>query len=185
MSKQFPSKDAFDKLLRWLDSDRDRAGERHEKIRFRLIRIFACRGCGEPEDLADQSINVVCSRVDWLIENYQGDPALYFYGVAKRVFLDYLKKKRGLEVLPPPPDTLEMERRCSCLDQCMKRQLSEAERDLVLKYQEKEKREKIIVRKQLAEELGISINALRIRVCHIHARLKPCIERCLRHLPEL
>ena len=179
MSKQFPSKEAFEKLLCWLHSDRDQAGEKYEKIRLRLIRIFSCRSCPDTEDLADQTMNVVSSRIDWLIENYKGDPALYFYGVAKKICLEVQKKKPPPEPPPPPPDIYEIEQRCSCLEQCMERHLSGTERDMVLRYQEKTKQEKIKVRKQIATELGISINALRIRVCHIHARLRPCIEQCL------
>ena len=179
MSKDFPSKEAFEKLLRWLHPDRDQAGEKYEKIRLRLIRIFACRSCPDPEDLADKTINVVASRIDELIEKYKGDPALYFYGVAKKICLE-VSKKKALPEPPPPPDVSQIEQRCSCLEQCMEKHLDKTERDVVLRYQEKTKQEKIRVRKQIATELGISINALRIRVFHIHARLRPCIEQCLR-----
>jgi hypothetical protein len=126
-------------------------------------------------------MNVVSSRIDWLIENYKGDPALYFYGVAKKIYLE-AQKKKPLPQFPPAVDITEIEQRCSCLEQCMEQHLSRPERELVLRYQEKTRQEKIKVRKQIATELGITINALRIRVCHIHARLRPCIEHCLQHL---
>jgi hypothetical protein len=183
MSKSGPSKEAFEKLLHWLDPDRDKAGEKYEIIRLRLMRIFSCRGCHDCDDLADQTINVVCSRMDWLIENFKGDPALFFYGVAKKVYLEYLKQKPP-PVVPPPPDRSQVESECECLEACLKEQLTIADRSLVLRYHEKEKQEKIRLRKQIAEELGISINALRIKVHHLHARLRPCIEQCLQHLLE-
>jgi hypothetical protein len=173
--------DAFEKLLRWLDPDREKAGEKYERIRFRLIGIFSCRGCYYAEDLADETINVVAKKIDWLLENYEGDPALYFYGVSKKIYHVYLKTKPVPE-LPPLPDKSEIEQQCSCLDRCVDKELSQAERDLVFRYHEKEKGEKIRIRKQIAEELGISLNALRIRVYHLHSRLRPCIEHCLRHL---
>ena len=44
---------AFDKMLAWLDTDRNLAGEKYEKLRIKLIKIFTCRGCDSPEDLAD------------------------------------------------------------------------------------------------------------------------------------
>lgn len=183
MSKAGLTKEAFEKLLNWLDTDRDKAGEKYEIIRLRLIRIFASRGCCDGEHLADQTLNVVASRIDWLIENYKGDPALYFYGVAKKIFLEQNKKKPP-PPLPPPPDVTEVERKCGCLEACLKQELSVPDRCLVLRYHEKEKKEKIILRKQLAKELAISMNALRIRVYHIHTRLRPCIEQCLRQLLE-
>ena len=181
MSKGDPTKEAFEKFLNWLDTDLNKAGEKYEIIRLRLIRIFASRGCCDGEDLADRTMNVVVSRIDWLIENYKGDPALYFYGVAKNIFKEDNKRKPP-PLLPPPPDVTEVERMCSCLEQCLEQ---DPDRRLVLRYHEKEKKEKIILRKQLAEELAISINALRIRVYHIHANLRSCIEECLQHLPEL
>jgi DNA-directed RNA polymerase specialized sigma24 family protein len=93
MPRGGPSKETFEKLLRWLDTNRDKAGEKYEKIRTRLIRIFTCRGCGDVEDLADETINVVASKIDWLCENYKGDPALFFYGVAKNIYHEQFKKK--------------------------------------------------------------------------------------------
>jgi len=180
MSKGVLTGEALKKLLDWLNTDQDKAGEKYEAIRLRLIRIFACRGCCEGEDLADETINVVAAQIDWLRENYKGDPALYFYGVAKKKFLEHNKKKSPPQP-PPPPDVTEIERKCYCLENCLKR-LSEIDQRLVLRYHEKEKKEKIILRKQLADELRISINALRIRVHHIHTRLRPCIEQCLQHL---
>jgi DNA-directed RNA polymerase specialized sigma24 family protein len=183
MPKGGPSKETFEKLLRWLDPDRERAGEKYENVRLRLIRIFTCRGCGDVEDLADETINVVASKVDWLIENYHGEPALFFYGVAKNIYHEQYKKK-PLPPLPPPPDVTLAEQECGCLEECLKQELTVPDRQLVLRYHEKEKQEKIRLRKQIAIELGITVNALRIRVHNIHSRLRPCIEQCLQHLLE-
>jgi len=183
MPKGGPSKEAFEKLLRWLDSNRDKAGEKYEKIRHRLIRIFTCRGCGDVEDLADETINVVASKIDWLVENYKGDPALFFYGVAKNIYHEQFKKKPP-PPLPPPPDVTQVEQKCGCLEECLKQELTVPDQQLVLRYHEKERQERIDLRKQIAIELGITLNALRIRVHHLHARLKPCIEQCLQHLLE-
>ena len=183
MSRGGPTKEAFEKLLSWLDSDREKAGEKYEIIRLRLIRIFASRGCCEAEDLADDTTNVVAARIDWLIENYEGDPPLFFYGVAKKIFLEQNKKKPP-PTPPPPPDVTEIENKCGCLEECLKQQLTLPERRLVLRYHEKERQEKIILRKQLAKEAGVSINALRIRVHKMHTRLRPCIEECLKQVME-
>jgi DNA-directed RNA polymerase specialized sigma24 family protein len=181
MSKGVPTKEAFEQLLLWLNPDRENGAEKYEKIRFRLIRIFSCRGCCDAEDLADKTINVVMARIDWLVENYKGDPALYFYGVAKKIYLETLKQKPTPNLSPLIEDS-EVEGKCGCLEDCLKQVLTAKERELVLRYHEKEKTQKIQLRKQLAAELGISQNALRIRVHHIHTRLRPCIEQCLQHL---
>jgi DNA-directed RNA polymerase specialized sigma24 family protein len=174
--------DPFEKLLRWLEPNRDKAGVKYEKIRLGLIRFFSCRGCSEAEDLADKTFNVVVTKIDWLLENYVGEPTLYFYGVAKKIALE---PKPKVHPEPPPlPDKSEIEEKCSCLERCLEQELTPSDRELLFRYHEKEKGEKIRIRKQIAEELGISINALRIRVHHLHSRLRPCIDECLRHLLE-
>ncbi len=179
MSKGPPTPEGFEKLLRWLNPDRDKAGEKYEKIRVRLIRVFACRGCCEAEDLADQTVNVVVSKIDWLEANYVGDPALFFYGVAKKIH-----PPKPPPIPPPPdPDPPDIERVCSYLDDCLD-DLPSSDRDVVLRYHQGDKQEKIKNRKKLAEELKISRNALRIKVCHIHSRLRNCVEQRLRQHPS-
>ncbi len=73
--------DDFERLLSWLDSDRERAGQLYEKIRWRLIAILASRGCAEAEALADETIDRVSRRVADIEANYVGDKAIYFLGV--------------------------------------------------------------------------------------------------------
>ena len=183
MSKRKPpSHEAFEKLLAWLDPDREKAVEKYQKIHLRLVRIFAAKGCAEAEDLADETVNIVASRIDELIGNYTGDPALFFYGVARKIYLEWLKFKRNVPSPPPPPDNTEIEQRCGCLEKCLKKVITPEEAQLVLRYHEGDGQARITNRKKMAEELGISLNALRIRICHIQARLRPCIEECMREL---
>lgn len=184
MGKRAITEEAFDKLLRWLDPDRDMAGERYEVIRRRLIGIFSAKGCYEAEDLADETINIVASKSDWLIENYKGDKVFYFFAVAKKIYLERIKPHPKPPPLPAPPDRVEIERMSGCLDQCLA-ELSAADRMLVLRYQEGERQDRIKNRKLLAKELGISTNALRIKVFHIHSHLRRCIQQRLKELPEV
>jgi hypothetical protein len=178
MTTQPPDAEAFHKLLTWLDPDREKAGEKYQKIHLRLSRIFAAKGCRQGEDLADETVNVVARKIDWLIKNYVGDPVFYFLGVAKKIY----QPPRPIPIPPPAPDNTEIERRCSCLEKCLNLVTSSHEREVVLRYHQNEKGEKIRERKQLAIELGISLNALRIRIWHIHARLRPCVQECVQQV---
>ena len=181
MSKREPpSQGGFEKLLAWLDPDRDKAIEKYQRIYFRLVRVFATRGRADAEDLADQTVNVMVAKIDHLIESYHGEPALYFYGVGKKIYQESLKPK-PLPPPPPPPD-LEIEQRFACLERCLQKVTSPEEAKLVLRYHEGEGQARIENRKQMAAELGITMNALRIRICHIQARLRPCIEECYERL---
>jgi DNA-directed RNA polymerase specialized sigma24 family protein len=186
------TQEAFDGLLDWLDSNREQAAQEYEKIRTRLIKIFTCRGCGEADDLADETINRVTSKVDSLARSYSGDPALYFYGVAQKVHLEYLRarpllqnsmdagRKPGSVHLVEADNDIEQE--YACLEQCMN-QLTAENRRLVLDYYQDEKRAKIERRRKLAEEIGIAVNALRIRAHRIRLQLQQCVTACLEGLP--
>jgi DNA-directed RNA polymerase specialized sigma24 family protein len=173
--------EAFDKLLAWLDADRERAGAMYEKIRFRLIRIFGSHGCAEPEALADETIDRVILKIDRLVDNYVGDPTRYFIGVARKVLLEELRDRARRRVAQPPDELWkddQEEREYACLDKCMA-ELPDHNRHVVLAYYEGERHEKIVNRRKLAEELGITLRALRLRAFHIRLELRECMELCL------
>lgn len=174
----------FDKLLGWLDPDRDRAGSRYEEIRRRLIKFFTCRGCYEAEDLADETISRVMFKVEEIAPTYSGNPALYFYGVADKVQLEYFRNRKKSEVAlaasppPPEPEAEDERRRYECLDGCMS-ELPPVNRHFIIEYYKGEKNAKIENRKRLAEQFAVNLNVLRIRACRIRVLLEDCLRRCL------
>jgi RNA polymerase sigma factor (sigma-70 family) len=172
------NQESFDELLTWLSPNREQAGQKYEDIRQGLIRVFICRGCSIPEELADESINRVAKKLKDIKDEYEGDRARYFYGVAKNVFFEYLKTRRTPDPppLPDPPD--QMDREYECLEQCVE-QLPPENRVLVIGYYQQEKCPKIVQRRQLAEQFGIALNALRIRAHRIRATLRKCMDNCL------
>ena len=179
------TKERFDRLLEWLDADREAAALKYERIRLRMIRIFTSRGCCDAETLVDESVDRVAGKIDWLVPNYVGDPILYFYGVGQNVYKEFVRKKARPDLSPPawePPDFDEREQQFDCLDECM-RQLPEDNSNLVMKYYEGEKQAKISNRKQLAAEFGITLDALRIRAHRIRRELRKCVFHCLQEAP--
>ena len=174
------TKEQFDMLLDWLNADRDAAGLQYRTIQLRLIKIFASRGCGEAESLADTTIDRVAAKVEGLAANYVGDPALYFYGVAQKVYLEYSRKPKKVicEFQQSTPDRDDIEREHDCLEQCMG-ELSAKNRELVRLYYQGEKKAKINNRKKLAEALGITLDALRIRSHRIRKQLQQCVLQCV------
>ena len=172
------SQESFDTLLKWLSPNRDQAGEIYEEIRQRLIRIFTARGCSEAEDLADETMNRVASKVPEIGDTYSGEPARYFYAVANNVHLEFLRRKPPALFFPAPDDSREVEDRFRCLEKCLTA-LTPENRDLVIQYYQDDKQAKIDRRKLLAKRLGIAPNALRIRACRIRASLLKCVEECL------
>jgi RNA polymerase sigma factor (sigma-70 family) len=158
------SQESFEGLLEWLDSD--------------LIKFFNCRTHCEAEDLADETINRVTSRLHEIKSQVTGERTRYFFGVARKVQMEYLRRKTP----PTPPeavaDSHRVEVESKCLEECIAK-LSAENRELVLRYYAADGREKIEQRKLLAEKLGIAPNALRIRAYRIRAALQKCLERCV------
>lgn len=176
------TKESFEALLAWLDPNPEIAAGKYEHIRARLIKIFVCRGCLESEDLADETIDRVTRRLGDIEPYFVGDPARYFYGVANKIHLEYLRRKPIPEPPPAFDDTDHDEREYECLERCMQN-LSADNRELVIQYYQEERRAKIDHRKRLADQLGIALNALRIRACRIRASLLECVQKCVHAAP--
>jgi DNA-directed RNA polymerase specialized sigma24 family protein len=179
------SQEAFDQMLAWLDSDRERAGQKYEEIRCRLIKIFVCQGCSDAEGLADETIDRVIRKVPEIAPNYAGNPALYFSGVARYILLEYKNRMARLRLLPPTTprqieeDDEDIEREYECLDHCIER-LTPANRELILEYYREEKQAMIENRKRLAERMRATPNALRVRAERIRNKLQKCVANCLK-----
>lgn len=167
----------FNRLLAWLDPDRDRAGERYEKIRRNLILVFASRGWASPEEMADECINRVMKKLPEIEQHYTGSPEDYFFGVAKFIALEWSRKDPPT-VIPPDEHSAEDEEPMECLDGCLDH-LPASTRELVLEYYQHEKRAKINHHIALAQRLGIAVNALRIRAHRIRKHLEKCVLECL------
>ncbi len=177
------TQETFDKLLAWLNPDPEQAGKKYEEIHRQLIKIFTCRGCTCPEDLADETINRVARKTQEIAASYVGDCSLYFYAVARNVYLEYVRKRPVRE----PPPTLEPRNESDleyeCLEQCMQR-LPPTNRDLILDYFQEEKQAKIDHRKELAQRMGIGPNALRIQIHRIRTSLEQCVIECVKKLRQ-
>lgn len=180
------TRDNFNQLLAWLDDDREQAGQKYEDIRHSLIKILVWNGCHEAEDLADEAINRVIEKVPQLADEYEGDPKVYFYGVVKNLLREWrrqqaIEKPASSEFVAPVEFTDQAEdpeRLFACLEHCL-RQLGDSDRQLILQYYQENKQAKIDSRKQIASDLNIGLNALRVKVHRIRAALHKCIERRL------
>ena len=172
------SQETFEALLDWLDSDREQAALKYEEIRIKLIKFFSATSQSEAEALADETINRVARRLNQVKDQVYGERARYFYGVARKVQLEYLRRKQphGEQELVPDSDRIEIE--YACLEECVAK-LSAENRELVLRYYDADGRERIEQRKLLAEKLGIAPNALRIRAFRIRAELQKCVKECV------
>jgi DNA-directed RNA polymerase specialized sigma24 family protein len=179
------TKDAYDKLLACFSPDEEEASKQLLVAYLKLIRFFEWHGCDSPDICADKTIDRAARRIDegQRIDNLMG----YLYGIAQYVFMETLKEQ---ERVPLPLDTVdthgfesqpedeEREARLRCLDACLE-ELQAEDRTVIIGYYQEEKRAKINFRKQMADRLGVGLNALRIRAYRIRTKLEECLIKCL------
>ena len=67
--------------------------------------------------------------------------------------------------------------RLECLDRCLEK-LPRDEKDLILLYYSKEKREKTRLRTELAKTMNLTVNTLYLRVHRIKLGLRNCVGKC-------
>lgn len=188
--------EAFATLLARLDPDPHRAGQEYELVRSMMIKFFECRGCIYPQDLADETINRVARRASEGEEIGLSSIHGYFFGVARNVLREHMRSPESatpaLDSLPlyqhpsEDPSVLayqkavrqSQEQRLECLETCACA-LPPETRQLIISYYEGAEGEQIRNRKRIAEQLGIPINNLRIRVHRIREKLERCVGDCV------
>lgn len=178
------SQTAFEHLLEVLDTDRELAGEKYEELRHRIIKFFEWRACSTPEDLADRTLDRLARKLS--SGEQINDHINYAYGVARFIFLEDRKQTRRED--PLQTDIAwesvvdeDFEMRMSCLESCLDK-LPENSRRMILGYYREDRKAKIDHRKKIADELGITVNALRIKSLRIRAKLEECVLRSIKNM---
>lgn len=168
-------------LLARLDPDADRGGEEYERLRQTLVRFFDWRGVSAPDLCADETIDRLARRLD---QTAISDLRSYALGIARLVLLEHRRQPalEPLAALPEPAaplaDNPAGEDIASCFERCLGR-LAAADRDLAVAYYTGDRAAKIASRRDLAVSLGVTENALRIRVRRIRLQIERCVRECL------
>jgi DNA-directed RNA polymerase specialized sigma24 family protein len=171
-------RESFDCLLLALDPDRDSASEEYERLRERLSRFFDWQGAPEPERLADISLDRLAMKL------YRGEQILdlrnYLHGIGRMVLREFRNQRAREEMLldraahafteaAPEPDSEEL---YEALEQTL-RELPESQRSLMLRYYSAANHsEQVALRLLMAEEIGISANALRNRMLRLRVEVE-------------
>ena len=186
---------AFDRLLKWLDEGTNSEGQKYLEMQRRLVSYFIRKNCSMPDELADETLNRVARRLEEEnVTESETPPAQYCYIVARFVFMEHLRTTQKSNVLvddirrqssvhsfaaSEADDEKEMkEKMLDCLEQCAGN-LRPQQREMIFRYYMGKERVKIENRRALAEELGITVNALSIRACRIRDKLEACVKQCV------
>jgi DNA-directed RNA polymerase specialized sigma24 family protein len=177
-----------------LDDGADSRGERYLEMRRRLVAYFDRRNRPTADELADETLSRIAKTLEQTGSIATRPPARYCYVIAKFVLLEDFRRERRHVALDEPvivdvsreslakraaasEDCAARERRLERLDHCLQ-QLRPEQRDLVVEYYRDARRQKIERRRNLASRLGITMNALGIRVHRIRDSLMRCMENC-------
>ena len=177
--------DSFSRLLLCLDTDREKAAERYEELRRKLIRFFEWRSAPFPEEHADEVFNRLAKKLaEGIIVQNVGS---YCYEIARLVLLEALKgsdsRRVSLEDTYIDPvaetnDDAEKEIRLICLGDCLGA-LPVSGSKLIVEYYKDVKGDRISHRKALAEQLGLNREALANRAQRLRDKLEKCVIRCV------
>ena len=191
--------ESWEELFNFLDPnraastgpDRNREAEdRCAEILRKLVFFFAGRRCANPEDLAMETILRVASKCRDVDVSSYADRVGYFFGVARNVVHEEhrsaLRESKALESFlreisrtPADPDAWKQaESAQSCLEHCVAT-LPDHARQLILRYYSNQGAAKVTAHRALADELGKSLNALRIEAHRIRKTLEQCVFGCL------
>lgn len=190
--------EAFDKMLDWLDRDREAAGEKYEQIRRKLIKLFKWRNCVPEEEYADITINRVTRRISENASVEVENPYLYFHGTALNVIREFWRgqarrKQEDIENVSPldlavesPEQKIRAEfeerqtaQRFGCMQECLG-ELPAETRLFIVEYHHGESKKD--VRKEMAERMNVPLNVLRIRACRVRESLQKCVGKCLKKI---
>jgi DNA-directed RNA polymerase specialized sigma24 family protein len=170
------SQEALDALLARLDPDPEPAGEKYEQIRHRLIKFFEWRRCRDAEQCADETINRVARKIAGGEQIRLPDPSRYFFGVAQNVYREMSRRKpREVTVTGLATRVRLLVTRRSPRDECVRRCLNDLppeSRELLEAYY-------LDGRARFAAALGVTTNAVSLRVFKAKKKLKTCIRKCL------
>jgi RNA polymerase sigma factor (sigma-70 family) len=148
------------------------------------VRFLRWARAEDAEDLASET-------VVRLLQNLRRgeqilNPESYVRQVARNVLHEDRRARRfevQLSAGAPAPDTgtdtETAEVMSQCLGKCKKKCLSKQERVLIEAYYGGDPSRRISRRKDLADKMGLSENALRLAAFRVRRRLSECMEECL------
>ncbi len=183
------TENSFALLLKQLDTDSERAGEKYEDLRRMLLRFFEWRGASFAEERTDETLNRLARKLAEGVNVLE--TRAYAMQIARLVLLEAFKEKDARradwEELPQEPaynpqqhwlEEKNAERNLFCLRQCMLKFPDET-RQLILAYYRHSGRKQIEHRAMLAVKLGVRREALANRVQRLRDKLAECVIHCV------
>jgi DNA-directed RNA polymerase specialized sigma24 family protein len=158
--------EAFQRLLTGLGGDEAQAAAGYERLRRRLVAYFDARGCGDADVCADETLDRVARRLQ------QGEHIAsvsgYAHGVARHVALEALRRQQlKRKAIAEWPRLSPAEGADEALFAHLEAQIRSLPADagtLLMEYYRSDEPNSRRRRRCMANRLGISYGALKMRI---------------------
>lgn len=183
-------------LLRWLSPDEEQAVQHYQKLRRKLIELFARRGVSSSalEELADDTLERAGRKLATGEVIRQQEPMAYLHGVAGNVLHEYWRaqQQRAVREIPIEEATAlefdsrrqreqqEHQRWLDCLDEFLS-SLQPEEESLLRSCYHDNPQQQIANRRAAAKRLNLAETGLRARLSRLRhsleRKVRACVER--------
>ncbi|HEX6833503.1 MAG TPA: hypothetical protein VF132_08215 [Rudaea sp.] len=177
----------FNALLERLRADGAAGGFSYEQLRRRLILFFRQREPVDAETLADEALDRLARRLDEQVAI--DNPALYAFGIAKLMLFEAHARRLRHDAIRsdvPAPAAMDPSENdetdpalLAALRACLKT-IGPRGCDLIFTYYRDDDARRIKTRRELAAQLGITLNTLRNRALRLRTALETCVRERLR-----
>jgi DNA-directed RNA polymerase specialized sigma24 family protein len=172
--------DKFAALLAALGDTPQERGIQYETLRSKIIFFFSRRSLQFPEDLADEVLDRLAHRIAEGVEI--SSPPAFAFGIARYVAREQSAKQPHPQIVdeafwnnvPAHLTTQSEEEEIARMERCLKK-LPRADAKLLRGYYLAATDNPMQIRKNLANDLGISANVLRQRVFLARQSLRACM----------
>lgn len=179
------SPEDFARFLESLSPDEEEAGRLYIRLHKKLVGLFGMKGISDSTGAADETIKRAAEKLVGGAD--VPDMEKYCLGIARNVAKEWWRRERREEgafrrFLEGLVDgsAEEVEKIEHVLKPCFERLTVEEQRLLVAYCSIPEGMSSAGHRRQLADEMGITVGALRIQISRLRDRLEECVKGRLR-----
>jgi DNA-directed RNA polymerase specialized sigma24 family protein len=179
-------KETLKQLLDLLDPDEHQAAMEYRKLHERLTRFFEWNNVEDPTALADEAIDRLGKRAaEADLKGGVRDVSAFALGVARHILQEEARRRQKMAdisrhwKLQEPTLSSEAEEMEDALQHCLAKMQPER-RKLLETYYVYSGGEKATMHQKLAQQHGLSINALRNRALRARQELEASMRRYLK-----
>ena len=177
------STNSLETLLMGLAAEPDDAAEAYRIVHARLTRFFNLKNMADPATMADEVMDRLAASMASRGAAEIESPAAFALGIARHLLQEEWRRlAREKEAIREWTGTVrtehdhEKELTMASLDNCLGR-MPAAKREMLQAYYGWTGAEKIAHHRRMADELGLTVNALRNRLLRARTELLTCLRQ--------